>query len=268
MPKFEGAKEISEAEKERSLKAIDKKTGGATKLAQDFRAKLDDVGRRVNRPEKIVQPRCRVCQHENRDYIDGQLAAADVNLSQLARKLPPLEDGKRINRRSLASHAKNHLNTEQGVLREIMIFEAERAGKSWEESVTGAFTHRGLMEIMLRQAFDNINRGVVQVEPKDTLAIVKLVREMDEQSSSEAVDEARATVNAFIQAIMQHVDRETWVRIANTTEKIMKGSGIELSLIADADVVEAEAVDLESSQEQRLREIEQEVASAREPTNV
>lgn len=147
MPKFEGAKEISEAEKERSLKAIDKKTGGATKLAQDFRAKLDDVGRRVNRPEKIVQPRCRVCQHENRDYIDGQLAAADVNLSQLARKLPPLEDGKRINRRSLASHAKNHLNTEQGVLREIMIFEAERAGKSWEESVTGAFTHRGLMEI-------------------------------------------------------------------------------------------------------------------------
>lgn len=253
MPKFDDADKVATKAKEESLKEVDKKTGGATKLAQDFRAQLDHVARRNNAPAKIVEPRCRVCQHQNRDYIDSVLSAADVNYSALARKLPPLEDGRKVDRRSLGSHAKNHLNTESGVMREIMIFEAERSGKDWQQHVTGAFTHRGFMEIMLRRAYEDVINGVVQVEPKDALAIVKMVREMDEQTSSEAVDQARATVNAFIQAIMAHVDKETWNRIAQTTERIMKGSGVELSLIAEAEVVDAEPV-----------QIEQEAASARQ----
>lgn len=264
MPKFGDKDQRDEADakdKVDAMEAIDRKTSGTTHLGEDARAQLAALQEAKKRPPLIIEPRCRACQSEHRGYIDGILARGNVNYSKLAAKLPKNKDGLAVTRRSLKTHAEKHLNVQQGVLREIMIHEAERQGKDWENAVQGAFTYRGMHEAALRQFYEDLDKGTVRIEAKDALAILKDVREMDRQAETEAVDQARATVTAFIQAIMNTVPGEYWEPIVNKVEEILRGSGIELDLIMseETEPVDAEVVELTAQQESRLLALEREV---------
>lgn len=269
MPKFdkEQVEEVANKGKERALEAIDKKSKGQTNLAEDWRAQLAAIEDVKKRPPLIVEKRCRVCQSEHRGYIDSILAKGNVNYSRLASGLPKNKDGLTVTRRSLKTHAEKHLNIQQGVLREIMLHEAEAQGKDWEAAVQGTFTYRGMLEATLRQFFNDMEKGVIRPEVKDALAILKVIQEMDRQAETEAVDQARATVNAFIQAIMETVPDDYWESIVSKVERLLAGSGIDLQLMAgvgdspetvDAEVVE-EPVQLTSSQEARMLQQERKV---------
>jgi hypothetical protein len=135
----------------------------------------------------------------------------------------PGEDGKRIDRRSISNHAKKHLGFQEAAIRALLEEESSMAQQNFEEGVRGAITHRGVLEIMVRKAYDDITSGLVEVEPKDLIATIQVLQKMDERTESVAVDELRAQVSAFIQAIKEETDRETWEKIAHRARRLLGG---------------------------------------------
>jgi hypothetical protein len=57
----------------------------------------------------ITEPRCRCCTSRYRLFIERQLVEGR-NFSAIARQVPPNIEGKRVERRSVASHYYKHLD--------------------------------------------------------------------------------------------------------------------------------------------------------------
>jgi hypothetical protein len=57
----------------------------------------------------ITEPRCRCCTSPYRLFIERQLVAGR-NFSAIARQVPPNIEGKRVERRSVATHYYRHLD--------------------------------------------------------------------------------------------------------------------------------------------------------------
>lgn len=175
-------------------------------------------------PDAPFEPRCDACTSPYRQFIDTMLIRG-ASYSSIAEQVPGVE-GKRIDRRSVSNHAKKHLGFQETAIRALLEEESNMADQNFEEGVRGAITHRGVLEIMVRKAYDDIINGLVEVEPKDLISTIQVLQKMDERSESIAVDELRAQVSAFIQAIKEETDRETWERISIRTKRIL-GQSIE-----------------------------------------
>jgi len=191
------------------------------------------------KPPEIHEPRCHVCTSPHRNYIERLLAIKGANYVWISENIPGL-DGQKIDRRSVSTHAKKHMSYDQAAIRAILETEAEESGQNYEEGVRGAITHRGALEVALRKGFEDIANGVVTVEPRDLIAIVNQIEKMDAQTESVAVNLLRAQVNAFVEAIRQETDPDTWDRIFRRFKRIMDDD--ELGLPPGDEIVDAEVI--------------------------
>jgi hypothetical protein len=155
--------------------------------------------------KKPFEPRCHVCTHEFRDMIDSLLLKTDLSFSELARRMPPGRNGRKLDHRQLSTHSKKHLGAGDAAIRAILEEEAARANRDYDEGVRGIITHRGALEVALRKAYEDIINGVVTVEPRDMIKIAETVRKWDDETHAVQVDQLRAQLSAIEEAIKRTV---------------------------------------------------------------
>lgn len=216
----------------------------------DAASRRDDVAdaERKIAPPQPFEPRCDCCKSPYRQFIDTLLIKGGHSYVEIAKKVPgpPLEGGgyKALDRRSVSNHAKHHLGFADAAMRAILEDEAERAGKNYEEAVTGAITHRGTLEVALRKAHEDIINGTTTVEPRDLIKIVELSQKMDDQTAQVQVDEYRAQLNAFIRAIQRNVPREKWEKIAADAKSIYAGEDMsDPGALPEGEIIDATAIE-------------------------
>ncbi len=116
---------------------------------------LKRISEADNRPPLPFEPRCEVCTSPYRHFIDSMLVKGGYSYVYIANTVPGKGD-KKIDRRSVANHAKKHLGFQEQALRALLEEEADMAEQNYEEGVRGAITHRGVLEIAVRKAYDDI----------------------------------------------------------------------------------------------------------------
>lgn len=174
---------------------------------------------------RITQPRCHVCQHPYRDWIETMLIRGATYMG-LQDRIPPLDGHDRLDRRSISNHHKNHMDLQDAALRAILEKEAALQGQNFEEGVEDAITKRGVLEVALRKGYEDIVNGVTTVEPRDLIQIAKVLGDMDSHQHSIGLDELRAQVQIFIQAIKDVCNQDVQNDIAQRVKELRKRENI------------------------------------------
>lgn len=146
-------------------------------------------------PERIFVSTCHTCQHPHRDWIEMMLLKG-MSYKKLGDTVSP-----KVDRRSISNHYKEHMDLQDAALRRIIEDEARLQGLDFEEGVQDAITKRSVLEVALRKGYEDVLNGVTTVEPRDLIQIAKVLAEMDSHQYQIGLDEARAQVQLFIQAI-------------------------------------------------------------------
>lgn len=146
-------------------------------------------------PPLISAKQCQVCQSQWRLHIE-RLLVKGIAYKSIADSIP---DGP--SRKSIANHAKTHMAIDSALTRAIMEEEADLLNQNYQEGVKGAFSNRAALNILIRKAYEDAINGITTVEPKDMVKMIELYDKMDSSSASQMVEEARASVNIFMEAI-------------------------------------------------------------------
>ena len=196
-------------------------------------------------PPTKTSAECLVCQSEYRLFIERQIVKGK-SYSAIARSVPPNPDGRPVSRKSVANHAQVHMALDDAAVRAILEEEAELANQNYQEGVKGALTWRGMSEVAIRKAFEDILTGVTTVEPKDMVQFIRLMREMDENASATAIEEARMQIALFMSAIRDVCDANTQDQIAQRVRELRERDSIEKAVeehLLPSQTVEAELID-------------------------
>ena len=173
-------------------------------------------------PPRIFEPRCSVCKHPHRNWIESILVRGNISYKGLAERVTPSLD-----RRSISHHYKHHMDLQDAALVAIIEEEARLEGRNLDEDLRGAITKRGALEVALRKAYEDIVNGVTTVEPRDMIQIAKLLGDLDSNAYQTGLDELRSQVQIFIQAIKDVCDADTQAAIAKRVAQLRKRENIE-----------------------------------------
>jgi hypothetical protein len=152
------------------------------------------------RPGRIYEPRCHVCNHPHRDWIEAMLVRG-ATYKGIQDRVPPAKGYEKLDRRSVSNHHKNHMDLQDAALLALIEEEAKLQGLNREEGVRDILSKRAVLEVAVRKGYEDILAGVTTVEPRDLVQITKLLAEMDAQALQTGLDEARQQVQMFIDAI-------------------------------------------------------------------
>lgn len=172
-------------------------------------------------PDRILEQRCNVCKHPYRDFIETMLVRGST-YKGIADRVTP-----KVDRRSISNHFKSHMDLQDAALRTILEAEAKMQGQNFEEGVGDAVTKRGVLEVMLRKGFEDIQTGVTTVEARDLVQIAKLLGDMDSHAYEVGLDALRGQVQIFIQAIKDTCDRDTQTAIAERVKVLRAREGLD-----------------------------------------
>lgn len=146
-------------------------------------------------PPIVNEPKCHVCQSPHRLWIERQLLQGRAYLA-IERSMPNGPD-----RRSISNHYKNHMALDQAAVRALLEEEADLVHQNYEEGVKGAITHRGMLEVLARKAYQDAMDNLTTVEPRDMIQILRALNDLNEGSGTAAVEEAKMAINIFKTAL-------------------------------------------------------------------
>lgn len=197
-----------ETRKKQRENLVKRSAAGLEKKYQDSNRLALEEAEASMAPPVITVPQCHVCTSERRLWIERQLLRGR-SYAAIANSLPPevLPGGetRKIERRSIAHHSKEHMPLDSAVVRAVLEEEADLVGQNWEEGVRGAFTNRGALNTLIRKAFDDAMNNVTTVEPRDLIQMVKLYNEMASNTGVAAEEEAKTAVRLFMESIQNVV---------------------------------------------------------------
>jgi hypothetical protein len=176
---------------------------------------------------RIFEPRCHVCQHPHRDWIEMMLIKG-ASYKGLQERVPPLQGYDKLDRRGISNHHQKHMDLEDAAIRAILEREATLVSQDYEEGVEDAVTKRGVLEVMLRKGYEDLLSGITTVEPRDLIQLAKVLGEMDTHAGQVGLDEARAQVQIFIQAIKNVCDLDTQGEIAREVKRLRSRENIDV----------------------------------------
>lgn len=233
---------LSDANKGRRKRDFAKESADLrNELVREDREDIARAERNMS-PDRIVEPRCDTCTHPYRDFIETMLIKGQPYLA-ISNRVSP-----KVDRRSISNHFKNHMDLQDVALRSILEEEAKIQGRNFEEGVNDIITKRAVLEVSLRKGYEDVVKGVTTVEPRDLIQIAKVLGEMDLHQNQIGLDELRAQVQIFIQAIKDVCDADTQNQIGQRVKQLRSREGVEAAIekamdppeIAEATVVEIE----------------------------
>ena len=186
--------------------------------ARSMRRHNDDgvVVRPTDLIKKIVEPKCHVCQHPLRDVID-RLIMVKEPYTEVARLFST--DERKLDRRSIARHEKEHLNYEDEGLRRLIEYEAGLAEEGLEEGIQGAFLRRVSLDVAIKKVFDGVIDGSIPVESRDIVKMIELRERLDKDSSSTALEQYQTTHIAFREAVKEVCSPDQHYQILEITKQ-------------------------------------------------
>lgn len=242
--------EIGVSDEERSKRrAVLDKTKGADlekKWAQDDREEIERAEQQSG-PPVIIEPRCAVCTctPERRKWIEQQLIKGHGYLT-IARHLYTPDDGRSLDswRKSVEGHAKKeHMPIDRSVLRAELEAEADLLKQDYKEGIKGALTLRGMLNAMVRKAYEDYANGMTTMEPKDLVQMVKLMNEMNTSESSIKTEETEAALRIFVRAIQNVLPKEQQVLIAVESRRLRELDELEFQVETHLAPKQIEAID-------------------------
>src|SRR4051812_6443636 len=182
----------------------------------------------------IYEPRCKVCSFPHRRLVD-QMLVSGLTYSEIERQFASMKGPKR---RSIASHAKEHLGYEEAGLREVLEREALSAQKNFEQGKTRIITKNSYLEVALQKAYDAVISGDITVEPKDAVKIIEMQQKMHEAHYATELDELRTQLQFFLQSVKEVVPKALWNDIVDRMAELMRAAGREVDWVEQAKEVE------------------------------
>lgn len=236
---------VSAGEKIKRRETMEKRTGKdlERKWQQEDRGALADA-EAAAAPPVITSAQCHVCQSPHRLWIDRKLVQGWSHAS-IARSIP---DGS-VSRKSVANHLKEHLQFDQAAVRALMEEEANILGQNVEEGVRGAFTLRGSLEVLIRKAFQDALDGITTVEPRDMIAMIKQLNELNSNSGQAAYEEANSAISLFKEALQN-------VCLKGEGDVVDRETGMSLLLALDAEINRLKADQMTEGDENRYLQIQ------------
>lgn len=162
---------------------------------------------------RIVEKRCSICQHSQRNNID-RLLALSVNYSDIGRLFG-------VDRRAASNHAKEHLGYEETAIRQIIEQEALASEENLELGVSLALRRRAALDIAINKVLDGLASGEILVEAKDLPKFVELREKLDKEHSGAAVETVIVQFNAFKQAVLELAPPDLKWNILERTKEIL-----------------------------------------------
>lgn len=237
MPNFNGDKAAQE--RKRVLDRLPEKMKEEEKA--EVRKAIEAAQRR-GAPPAVFEPRCHVCTHPHRHWIETMLVYGHTYVSiAKAIKESPEDD---IDRRSISKHAKEHMNVQDAALRAVIETEADLEGKNFENGVATVITMRSMLEILAQKGLKDAIDGNVTVEPRDLIQIARIKSEMDNHAATAAADEARIQVEIMAEAVRRAFpSREEQAKVIREIKVLKKQYGLDQAeKLLDAPIVDAEVV--------------------------
>lgn len=221
---------ISDEERKKRKRVLDKRTGADLKKRweQNDREELE-ARAKADAPPIISEPRCHVCQSPYRDFIEQSLIKGH-SYSRIARQVPADEDGNQVDRRSISNHLKEHMDLQRAAIREELEEEARALQQNVEEGSQGAKTDRGILKVLVAKGFDDVLNGVSSVEPKDLIAIIKLLNELNSDASNTRAEENEIALRTFVRAIENTCSTDMIKTIVAEAERIRSMDDVEFAM--------------------------------------
>lgn len=221
---------VSDDERMKRKRIMDKRSGTDLKRRweQGDRAEIAERERQ-SAPPVIFEPRCHVCQSPYREFIEEHLVKGH-SYERIAKQIPADEDGKKIDRRSISGHFKEHMDLQRMAIREELEEEARNLQQNVEEGSLGAKTDRGILKVLVAKGFDDVLKGVSTVEPKDLIQIIKLLNELNSDASNTRAEENEIALRTFVRAIENVCSVEMIKQIVAEAERIRNMDDVEFAM--------------------------------------
>lgn len=221
MPDFKKDSD-GEAERKRALARLPENMKEEARA--DTRTAIEKAQKR-GAPPKIIEPRCKVCTHPNRQWIEKMIVLGETPTA-ISRAFEHTDEP--VPRRSVSNHQKEgHLDLRDAALRAVIESEAELEGRNHEEGVRDILTKRGVFEVMFRKGYEDVVNGNITVEPRDMIQMARVMAEWESQAALAAVDEARLQVQIFTQAIRNTWTPEMQAALVAEIKRLKKTHGLE-----------------------------------------
>jgi hypothetical protein len=172
----------------------------------------------------ITDPRCKVCQDKRRKVIDKFLARG-TSYRELERAFG-------INHQSIGRHDKNHLNLKDSAIRTILRQEAEDADYDVEEGIQKVIKKQVYLQVALDKAMEAILDGDVTVEPRDAVAIIEKLDDMERETVEAQVIQMKIEFHAIMQAVKEVVPEGYWDALFNRSRELVERSSTEVKRLS------------------------------------
>lgn len=225
-----GPRAVSDGTRLKRKRVLDRRSGADLKKRweQNDREELQAAEQQAA-PPRITVPQCHVCTSPFRDFIEEALVRGH-SYSRIASQVPPDDKGKRIDRRSISGHLKEHMDLQRMAIREELEEEARAAQQNIETGALGAKTDRGILKVLVSKGFEDVIRGVSTVEPKDLIQMIKLLNELNSNASTARAEENEIALRTFVRAIESVCDTATIERIVAEAERIRNLDDVEFEM--------------------------------------
>lgn len=238
---------VSDDERSKRQNVIAKRSGQEMKdkWAEDDREKIEKHEKAIA-PPIVTEPRCRVCTSLYRPFIEEKVVRGH-SYKSIAEQIPPDESGHTIDRRSISNHYEKHMDIERKRIRAELEQQAKQLAQNTEEAVEGAITERGMLKVLAHKAYEDAMKGITTVEPKDLVQMLKLLNDMEVNSSTAKAEENEIQLRIFVRAIQNVLDQENIVAIVDEVRRLRQLDDIsfamEGTLTEPPKEIEAEVVD-------------------------
>jgi hypothetical protein len=164
---------------------------------------------------EISEPRCKACQSPNRREIDRYLVMG-MSAAEVARHFS-VRDGENYTRKSFSNHKNNHLNLRDAAVRRLVEKRAEESGQDIEETSENLLTERAILEGMVHKGWEKLQDGEMEMGPGDLMAALARLKDAEVEyyrtQLSVVEGEARAEMEAFVNAVKKHVPEQLLGRV-------------------------------------------------------
>lgn len=176
-------------------------------------------------PRIIVETRCHTCMSENRLWIEEMIVKGYP-----FKRIAESSVAAGIDRRSLSKHAKEHMPIERMRIRHELEEEAEKLKKNYEDGASGAISDRGMLKTLARKAYEDAMNGITQAEVKDLIQMIKLLNDLEVESSGAKAEELEMQLRIFAKAIQNTLEQSQLNIVVEEIKRLRQLDSIDLEM--------------------------------------
>ena len=195
-------------------------------IEADVARELKKIKGKTYGVEFFIEPRCRVCQHEDSRALVNRMLAHAMSYPEIVRICelsinPSRAKNNKINYRSVRWHARNHFNIEEpakAIYRGIL----ERRAAEAEQAVDGVVrlvTAMGYLDVMAQKGYETLVKDDTYISPALGMdAVVKLHEMTRKAAGAQEIAELRQQLAVIQSAVKEVVPQEFWAQIVARIE--------------------------------------------------